>query len=114
MGNSALQIVQVTEIKRVTKLLRFPPPPPQLRQLARRTKGIIMSEESEKGRTIQLLLTDGTPSGLTIATLHGWTGSVMVAHNPTLPDLLNRDEATRTGVYVLYGPDPDDDTKKRA
>ena len=73
-----------------------------------------MSEETEKGRTIQLFLTNGTPSGLTIATLHGWTGSVMVAHNPTLPDLLNRDEATRTGIYVLYGPDPDDDTKKRA
>lgn len=73
-----------------------------------------MSGETEKGRTIQLFLTDGTPSGLKIATLHGWTGSVMVAHTSTLPDLLNRDEAMRTGVYVLYGPDPGNDLKHRA
>ena len=73
-----------------------------------------MTDETEKGRTIQLFLTEGTPSGLTIATLHGWTGSVMVAHNPTLPDLLKRDEAKRTGVYVLYGPDPANDLKAQA
>ena len=73
-----------------------------------------MTDETEKGRTIQLFLTEGTPSGLTIATLHGWTGSVMIAHNPTLPDLLKRDEAKRTGVYVLYGPDPANDLKAQA
>ena len=73
-----------------------------------------MTHQQEKGRTIQLFLTEGTPLGLTIATLHGWTGSVMVAHNQTLPDLLKRDEAKRTGVYVLYGPDPNDDLKAQA
>lgn len=31
------------------------------------------------GRTIQLYLVDGTPNGLILATLKGWTGSVLLA-----------------------------------
>ena len=65
------------------------------------------------GRTIQVFLVDGTTSGLTIASMHRWTGSVIVARNQTLPKLLARPEAKRTGVYVLFGPDPDNDLKSR-
>ena len=68
-----------------------------------------MNQNVAQGRTIQLFLTDGTPSGLTIATLHGWTGSIMVTQNATLPLLLKRPEAQRTGVYVLYAPDLEDE-----
>lgn len=74
----------------------------------------IMSAENAFGRTIQLFLVDGTPSGLIIATLHGWTGSLAVSRQSTFDKLLKRAELDRTGVYILYGPDPDNPLKMRA
>jgi hypothetical protein len=58
------------------------------------------------GRTIQLFLVDGTPNGLIIGSIHGWTGSVLVATQSTFSKLLARPEVDRTGVYILFGPDP--------
>ena len=58
------------------------------------------------GRTIQLFLVDGTPNGLRKATIHGWTGSVLVSNQSTFAKLTQREEADRTGIYVLLGPDP--------
>lgn len=72
-----------------------------------------MSQET-LGRTIQLFLVDGVPSGLTIASIHGWTGSVLVASQSTFNRLRARPEADRTGVYILFGPDPDDGLSMRA
>lgn len=66
------------------------------------------------GRTIQLFLVDGTPNGLTIASIHGWTGSVLVATQSMFAKLLARPEVDRTGVYVLFGPDPADALSMRA
>lgn len=66
------------------------------------------------GRTIQLFLVDGTPNGLTIASIHGWTGSVLVAAQSTFAKLLARPEVDRTGVYILFGPDPADALSMRA
>lgn len=74
---------------------------------------ILLSGDGVFGKTIQLFLADGTPSGLTIATMHGWTGSVLVARNQTLPKLLNRPECKRTGIYILFGQDPTDESKSR-
>lgn len=65
------------------------------------------------GRTIQLFLVDGTPTGLIIASIHGWTGSVLVSTQATFASLLARPETDRTGVYILYGPDPEDDLRMR-
>lgn len=59
------------------------------------------------GRTIQLFLVDGKPTGLRKATIHGWTGLVFVSGASALGDLTARDELDRTGVYILSGPDPD-------
>jgi hypothetical protein len=73
----------------------------------------LASNEEAIGRTIQIFLVDGSANGLTIATMHGWTGSVLVSRNQTLPKLLARPEAKRTGVYVLYGPDPENDLVSR-
>jgi hypothetical protein len=74
-----------------------------------------MSAESLAfGRTIQLFLVDGTPNGLMIATLHGWTGSLVVSRQSTFDKLLKRTELDRTGVYILYGPDPENPLKMRA
>ena len=66
------------------------------------------------GRTIQLFLVDGSPGGLMIATLHGWTGSVLVSSQSTFGALTARREVDRTGIYILYGPDPTDPMKMRA
>lgn len=66
------------------------------------------------GRTIQLFLVDGSPNGLMIASIHGWTGAVLVASQATFSALTARPEADRTGIYILYGPDPDDSLKMRA
>lgn len=59
------------------------------------------------GRTIQLFLVDGKPSGLRKATIHGWTGLIFVSGDSTLGALTARDEVDRTGIYILSGPDPE-------
>ncbi len=59
------------------------------------------------GRTIQLFLVDGKPTGLRKVTIHGWTGLLFVSGASAFGDLTARDEVDRTGVYILSGPDPD-------
>jgi hypothetical protein len=66
------------------------------------------------GRTIQLFLVDGSANGLMIASIHGWTGAVLVASQATFSALTARAEVDRTGIYILYGPDPEDSLKMRA
>jgi Domain of unknown function (DUF4357) len=66
-----------------------------------------MSAGDSFGRTIQLFLVDGKPTGLRKATIHGWTGLLFVSGASAFGDLTARDEVDRTGVYVLSGPDPD-------
>ena len=58
------------------------------------------------GRTIQLFLVDGTPTGLRKATIHGWTGLIFVATASTFASLTARAEVDRASVYILSGPDP--------
>jgi hypothetical protein len=57
------------------------------------------------GKQIKLFLADGTPGGLTPAEITNWTGHVLSARRSDLADLLKRDEAQRTGVYLLLGDD---------
>lgn len=66
------------------------------------------------GRTIQLFLVDGTPNGLRKATIHGWTGLIFVATTSTFAALTLRKELDRTGVYILAGPDPEQEGGTRA
>ena len=66
-----------------------------------------MSTSDTFGRTIQLFLVDGKPTGLRKATIHGWTGLLFVSGASAFGDLTARDEVDRTGVYILSGPDPD-------
>jgi hypothetical protein len=72
-----------------------------------------MSATDTLGRTIQLFLVDGSPSGLIIASIHGWTGAVLVSTQSTFDRLLKRAEVGRTGIYILYGPDPEDALRMR-
>lgn len=48
------------------------------------------TNDKDFGQTIQLYLVDGTPNGLIIASIHGWTGSVLVATQSTFGKLLAR------------------------
>lgn len=64
-----------------------------------------MSTGESFGRTIQLFLVDGKPNGLRKATIHGWTGVVLISSQSTFASLTSREEADRTGVYFLTGPD---------
>lgn len=57
------------------------------------------------GKQIKLFLVDGTAGGLTTAEITNWTGHVLSALRSDLSDLLNREEAQRTGVYFLLGND---------
>lgn len=66
-----------------------------------------MSTGEVFGRTIQLFLVDGKPTGLRKATIHGWTGLLFVSGASAFGALTARAEVDRTGIYVLSGPDPD-------
>ena len=66
-----------------------------------------MSSSSAFGRTIQLFLVDGKPTGLRKATIHGWTGLLFVSGDSAFGDMTARDEVDRTGVYILAGPNPE-------
>lgn len=59
------------------------------------------------GRTLKLYLVDGSPTGVITAELGNWSGKAVVAPRAALPDLIKRKEASRTGVYLLMGADPD-------
>lgn len=65
------------------------------------------------GRSIRLFLVDGTPNGLLTAEIMNWTGHVLTAPRSKLAELVQRPECSRTGVYFLVGPDPEDNLKTR-
>ena len=57
------------------------------------------------GKSVKLFLVDGTVGGLRTAEIMNWTGHVMAAQRSDLGELLQREEAKRTGVYILLGDD---------
>lgn len=59
------------------------------------------------GKSVRLFLADGTPGGLLTAEIMNWTGHVVAAPRSDLGSLLKRPEASRTGIYILLGDDPD-------
>lgn len=60
-----------------------------------------------QGRSIRLFLVDGTPNGLLSAEIMNWTGHVLTGPRSKLSELVQRQEVSRTGIYFLVGPDPD-------
>ncbi len=62
--------------------------------------------QGKQGRSLKLFLTDGSPTGVIVAELGGWSGKVLVAARSKLPELIGRKETKKTGVYLLTGPDP--------
>ena len=66
-----------------------------------------------RGRTLKLYLVNGDPSGVITAELGVSSVRAVFASRTSLTDLIKRDEATRTGVYLLQGPDPSDPARER-
>ena len=64
-------------------------------------------EQRPVSRSVKLFLADGSPHGIVVADVGNWNGKVLAGPRGRLPELLKRPEASRTGVYVLMGPDPD-------
>lgn len=58
------------------------------------------------GKSVRMFLADGTPGGLLTAEIMNWTGHVVAARRSDLAELVKRPEATRTGIYILIGDDP--------
>ena len=67
----------------------------------------VSPDRLKRGRTLKLFLADGSPSGVITAELGVSSVRAVVASRTSLPDLIRREEASRTGVYLLTGPDPD-------
>src|SRR5437588_8761120 len=65
-----------------------------------------MSEQiANGGRQIKLFLVDGLPAGIITAEVVNWTGKALSAPRSRLAQLIRREEAERTGIYVLMGPE---------
>lgn len=62
---------------------------------------------SGQGRSIRLFLVDGLANGLLTAEIMNWTGHALTGPRTKLPELVQRPECARTGVYFLVGTDPD-------
>lgn len=58
------------------------------------------------GKSVRLFLADGSPGGLLTAEIMNWTGHIVAAPRSDLAALLKRPEVSRTGIYILFGDDP--------
>lgn len=59
----------------------------------------------DKGKTINIYLTDGTVAGIRHAELINWTGQAISCPRNHLSSLINWPESARPGVYFLFGFD---------
>lgn len=66
-----------------------------------------MDQARYPSRSLRLFLVDGTPNGIVTAEIMNWTGHLLAGPRSRLSDMLKRDEAVRTGVYLLAGADPE-------
>ena len=57
--------------------------------------------------TIRLFLLRGDAKSLRTAEISNWSGKAVAAPRTELDDLLARDEAEKSGVYILTGTDPE-------
>ena len=62
-------------------------------------------------RSIKIFLIDGNPNGRMSVELSNWTGKAYKIPRTMVPKSEDRYDLKRTGVYLLFGKDPKDDTK---
>ncbi|MEE1651382.1 GIY-YIG nuclease family protein [Brachybacterium sp. J144] len=61
------------------------------------------------GKQVRLFLVDGKPGGLMTAEIGNWTGHVLKGKRLELGEIRTRPEASRTGIYILFGTGDDDE-----
>lgn len=67
------------------------------------------------GKTIRIFFADGEPTGILLAEISDWTGTVAGrAALPGRPAQQEGGEIRRTGVCLLVGADPDDPSRALA
>lgn len=59
---------------------------------------------SQRGSSIKIFLPKGTTDGLWVVDLSNWTGRALVAPRSRVTSLLEREELSGPGVYILIGP----------
>jgi hypothetical protein len=57
--------------------------------------------------TIKLFLVHGDAQRLRTAELSNWTGKAVAGPRSELDGVLGRDEAAKSGIYLLTGTDPE-------
>jgi predicted GIY-YIG superfamily endonuclease len=72
-----------------------------------------IAKGSSMGKTIRLFLIDNSPLGLISAEIMNWTGKVLSFPRGLLPEALKRLEVSKTGIYFLVGPDPNNPCKSQ-
>ncbi len=61
-----------------------------------------------KGFSVRIFLPNGEPEGLRIVEKSNWTGQGLIFPRSLYSEARDREELTRTGVYVLWGQDESD------
>jgi hypothetical protein len=57
--------------------------------------------------TVRIFLAKGSPTSIRTAEISNWTGKAIAGPRSQIEDILNRDEASKPGVYFLTGINPD-------
>lgn len=65
------------------------------------------------GRSLKLYLVDGSASGIVTVEIGNWSGHILFSPRTRIEAALSRPEVSRTGVYILIGPDDDDQGVQR-
>lgn len=65
------------------------------------------------GRSLKLYLVDGSASGIVTVEIGNWSGHILFSPRTRIEAALARAEVSRTGVYILIGPDEDDQGVQR-
>lgn len=60
------------------------------------------------GKTIKIFLIDGLPNGRLTCELSNWTGKAIKIPRSVLKSSFDRKELAQTGIYFLFGKDPED------
>jgi hypothetical protein len=74
---------------------------------------LIPYDDGPGAYTIRIFVADGDPDGVRIIDRMNWTGSGIVFPRTQWPRARLRKELDRVGVYVLIGPDEDDEDLQR-
>lgn len=63
------------------------------------------------GKKITLFLIDGDASGRIAAEISNWTGKIYKIPRTLIKESTDREDLNSTGIYFLFGKNPDDDEK---